>query len=54
MERIFEIKKISQILSDEKRLKILVYLLENSATVSELVENLQIDQPRVSSHLAIL
>ena len=54
MERIFEIKKISQILADEKRLKILVYLLENSATVSELVENLEIDQPRVSSHLAIL
>lgn len=54
MDRIPEIKKISQILSDETRLKILLYLLNKTATVSDIVENLHIDQPRISSHLSLL
>lgn len=54
MERIDDIKKLSQILSDETRLKIIMYLLNQSATVNDISVNLFIDQPRVSSHLAIL
>ena len=54
MDRISEIKKVSQMLSDETRLKILMFLLNKQATVSDIAEHLHIDQPRISSHLSLL
>lgn len=39
IERIADIKKISQLLADEKRLKIFMYLLDSSATITDIVEN---------------
>jgi len=41
-------------LSDSNRLRILEILVTGEHCVSDLVERLQIDQPKVSHHLAIL
>ncbi len=41
-------------LSDGSRIRILSVLLDTPATTSELVARLSLDQPRVSTHLAIL
>jgi DNA-binding transcriptional ArsR family regulator len=41
-------------LADETRLRILALLMDHDATVSEITAQLDLPQPRVSSHLAIL
>jgi len=41
-------------LSDPNRIRILRILVEGEFCVSDLVEKLQVDQPKVSHHLAIL
>jgi len=41
-------------MADETRVRILLLLLDNQATTSELVVRLGLDQPRVSAHLAVL
>jgi DNA-binding transcriptional ArsR family regulator len=41
-------------LSDSNRIRILEILVKGEFCVSDLVERLQIDQPKVSHHLAIL
>lgn len=46
--------QIAQALADETRLRLVIALLDKGATVTALSEELGVDQPRVSSHLAIL
>src|SRR5947207_15912808 len=46
--------EILHLLADETRLRLLTSLLEGSATVSELTVRLNVPQPRVSTHLALL
>lgn len=45
---------VAQALADESRLRLLAVLLEGEATVSDLVVQLGLAQPRVSTHLAVL
>jgi DNA-binding transcriptional ArsR family regulator len=49
-----DLLRLTQALADETRLHLLETLLENQATVSELVVRLGLPQPRISSHLARL
>lgn len=49
-----DIIQISHIISDKKRLSIILFLLEKKASVNEIVESLKIDQPRVSTHINLL
>ena len=46
--------QIAQALADETRLRLLYLLLDGDATVNDLVTRLDIPQPRVSTHLALL
>ena len=46
--------QIIQALADETRLRLISTLLDDQATVSELVIQLGLPQPRISSHLALL
>lgn len=46
--------QIAQALADETRLRLLYLLLDGDATVSDLVTRLDLPQPRVSTHLALL
>ncbi len=46
--------QIAQALADETRLRLMITLLGSDATVTGLAEELSLDQPRVSSHLAVL
>ena len=46
--------QIAQALADETRLRLMVALLDGDATVTGLSEELGVEQPRVSSHLAVL
>jgi DNA-binding transcriptional ArsR family regulator len=46
--------QIAQALADETRLRLMTSLLNRDATVTCLAEELGLDQPRVSSHLAVL
>ncbi len=46
--------QIAHALADETRLRLLIALLEHDATVTGLAEELSVDQPRVSTHLAVL
>lgn len=48
------VSRLLHALADETRLRILDLLLENDATVSELAAQLDLAQPRVSAHLALL
>ena len=55
--RVQEVSQISRSLKalcDVNRIRILEILVKGEFCVSELVEQLQIDQPKVSHHLAIL
>lgn len=54
MNELQHIAQIAQLLSDETRLRILTLLFERDATVNDLVTALDVDQPRVSSHLSRL
>jgi DNA-binding transcriptional ArsR family regulator len=46
--------RVLRALADEVRLRLLQWLLEGDATVSDLADRLGLDQPRVSTHLAAL
>ena len=46
--------QLAQALADETRLRLLYLLLDGEATVNDLVTRLDIAQPRVSTHLALL
>jgi DNA-binding transcriptional ArsR family regulator len=46
--------QIAQALADETRLRLLSVLLDGDAPVSDLVTRLDLPQPRVSTHLALL
>ena len=48
------IARMAQILSDATRVRLLALLVEEPASVNDLATQLALDQPRVSSHLAIL
>jgi len=57
MQTVVEVSKISRSLKalcDANRIRILEILAGGEHCVSELVERLDIDQPKVSHHLAIL
>ena len=54
MTDLSHVAEIAGALSDEGRLRILTILFEGGATVSELVERLEMSQPNVSGHLAVL
>jgi DNA-binding transcriptional ArsR family regulator len=45
---------LAQALADETRLRLVIALLARDATVTALAEELRLEQPRVSSHLAVL
>lgn len=45
---------LAQALADETRLRLVTALLAHDATVTALAEELRLEQPRVSSHLAVL
>jgi DNA-binding transcriptional ArsR family regulator len=49
-----EIVKVAQALADETRLNILTALLDGEATVNDLAARLELSQPRISTHLALL
>jgi len=49
-----EFAQIAQALADETRLRLLSILLADDAAVSDLVTRLELPQPRVSTHLALL
>ncbi|NOK62000.1 MAG: ArsR family transcriptional regulator [Chloroflexi bacterium AL-W] len=52
-----DVSQIAQqihLLADETRLRILLVLVEGAATVSDLSTQLELPQPRVSTHLALL
>jgi DNA-binding transcriptional ArsR family regulator len=49
-----DLLQLTQALADETRLRLLMTLLDGQATVSELVMRLDLPQPRISSHLALL
>lgn len=53
-KEISQITSIGHVLSDKTRVKILIYLLNKKASVSDLTENIQIDQPRISTHITLL
>lgn len=48
------VSRLLHALADDTRLRILALLLESDATVSDLAARLDLPQPRVSAHLAIL
>ncbi|HMM42374.1 MAG TPA: metalloregulator ArsR/SmtB family transcription factor [Thermomicrobiales bacterium] len=48
------VSRLLHALADDTRLRILALLLEGDVTVSELAARLDLPQPRVSAHLAIL
>jgi DNA-binding transcriptional ArsR family regulator len=48
------IARMAKILSDATRVRLLALLVEEPASVNDLATQLALDQPRVSSHLAIL
>ena len=50
-ERLGDITALARSLSDENRLRILVYLADGKQSVSRIVEELQLSQPLVSHHL---
>ena len=54
MDNAQAIADLAHILSDATRVNLLLILTESPATVNDLTTRLQLDQPRVSAHLAIL
>ena len=53
-QQVTRMSKALKALSDSNRIRILEILVTGEYCVSDLVERLQIDQPKVSHHLAIL
>jgi DNA-binding transcriptional ArsR family regulator len=48
------VSELAKVLSEESRVRLFSLLLETPATTSEMVARLSLDQPRVSTHLAML
>lgn len=54
MDDLQPLVRVALACADESRLRILLALAEGEATVSDLVTQLELPQPRVSSHLSVL
>jgi DNA-binding transcriptional ArsR family regulator len=54
MDDLQPLVRVALACADERRLRILLTLIEGEATVSDLVTTLGLPQPRVSSHLSVL
>lgn len=54
MNEMHAIAQTAQALADETRLQLLIMLQEGDATVTDLAARLDLAQPRVSTHLALL
>ncbi len=54
MNEMQAVAQTAQALSDETRLRLLMILRDGDATVNDLAAHLDLAQPRVSSHLALL
>lgn len=54
MNEMQTVAQTAQALSDETRLRLLMILRDGDATVNDLAAHLDLAQPRVSSHLALL
>ncbi|MCM1513825.1 MAG: metalloregulator ArsR/SmtB family transcription factor [Anaeroplasma bactoclasticum] len=54
LQMVDDFAEIMNLLGETSRLKIILYLLDKEASVSEIITHLQMSQPLVSHHLKLL